>query len=734
MDEEDLVKILRKEEQASELYQSGTLSSPRVDALDYYDRVATGDLAGEEGSSQVITSEFADAIESIMPGMMEVFTGGDQVVEFTPPSYGDAKEAEKIAEEATQYVTHCFMVENNGFQRLHDLIKDALMFRLGGMSIDLEDKEETRTSQVPNEQVPIFTQDAIDILKAEAKKNGATIEMDLTADPSVPAPVPTVGGIGPEGALGGGDVMAPPQTFSGTIPITQPNNHVVAERHAPEDIRFTATARDQDQASFLGYLRRTTASELVTLGLSEDDVDDLRSDKNDTIEEAQRNDNAAIGREVRDQVGDSERPLWLVVAYVRVDANGDGISEMLRVVYAHSGGLAGKIVEKEEWEDGIAPIALASPILMPHALVGRSLFDQTRDIQLIKTVLTRGMLDNMYAGIRPRIAVSDQVILDSVLDWVPGAPIRLKAGAKPGDGHIDWQKVPSIMGDALQGLEYFSTVMENRTGTSRHNQGLDADSLNKTKGGMQMLMSAAQQRQKLMARVLAETAIARVYRLVYKAIKRAAKGPQKYWAGKTFKTVDPSKWPDDMDLTVNVGLGTGNTQQELEHLSFIAQIQEKLVVLQGGTNGPFVNAENLANTSQKMAEKLGFKTPGMFFQAPEAVMQASQQPGEQKQDPEMVKVQGQLMALKAKQDGEIELARAKAAAELELEDKKARAKMAILKAEGEYKLWLKRQELAMDGQLKVRELDQEAALGAMEIKANAEGKGAAQQREQSVSG
>jgi hypothetical protein len=110
MDEEDLISILRKEEQASELYQTGTLSGPRVDALDYYDRNPTGDLAGEDGSSQVITSEFADAIESIMPGMMEVFTGGDQVVEFTPSAPGE----EKMAEEATQYVTHCFMVENNG--------------------------------------------------------------------------------------------------------------------------------------------------------------------------------------------------------------------------------------------------------------------------------------------------------------------------------------------------------------------------------------------------------------------------------------------------------------------------------------------------------------------------------------------------------------------------------------------------------------------------------------------
>jgi len=96
----------------------------------------------------------------------------------------------------------------------------------------------------------------------------------------------------------------------------------------------------------------------------------------------------------------------------------------------------------------------------------------------------------------------------------------------------------------------------------RNNQGLDADSLNKTASGMNMLMSAAQQRQELIARVLAETAITRLYRLVYRAIKRAAQGtgsgPVKYWSGKAFASCDPRQWPDDMELTVNVGLSTGN--------------------------------------------------------------------------------------------------------------------------------------------------------------------------------
>jgi len=93
----------------------------------------------------------------------------------------------------------------------------------------------------------------------------------------------------------------------------------------------------------------------------------------------------------------------------------------------------------------------------------------------------------------------------------------------------------------------------------------------------------------------------------------------KYWSGKAFASCDPSQWPDDMELTVNVGLGTGNKDQAMQHLALIGSLQEKLLALQGGrTDGPFVTAENIANATQKVTETLGFKTSGLFFQPPSA--------------------------------------------------------------------------------------------------------------------
>lgn len=695
--EEELISILRREESSARLFQTGTLSPVRTESNDYYDRMPYGDE--QDGSSKVVTSEFMDVIEGMMPGLMEVFTSGDQVVQFVPLNPGD----EKYMSEAADYVGHCFMQRNKGFILLHTALKDGLMSRMGAINVDLEEKEET--TEVP---VQGITQDAIDAAIAKAEAEGVELEMVLTPDAAPMASDATLG-----------FTALPMQTFSGTVTATRQRKVVIANNIAPEDVLFTATARDQDKCSYIGYVQKTTASELRKLGVPQQEIDDLDGRPPMEPEEDQRTDGAASLLPDRSDKDDSERPLWLIKAYVRADYKGDGISSMERILYAHAGGSAAIIIEREEWDD-IAWIALASPVLMPHRIVGRSMFDWTKDLQRINSALTRGLLDNLNVAIRPRPAVSDQVILDSVLDWVPGAPVRFKAGAKPGDGHIVWEKPPNVMPEALSALEYFNTVRENRTGTSRQSQGLDSDSLNKTARGMNLLMSASSQRQKLIARVYAETFVGRVYRLIYRAVKKAATGPEQYWAGSSFKTVDPTKWPDDIDLTVNVGLGTGNTQQELEHLQFVGAAQEKLIMLQGGTNGPFVTTENVANLSNKLSEKLGFKTQGLFFQPPEKAMELAAQPQQEKPDPEMAKVQGMLAAQKAKQDGELALNAAKAQADAQQRQEQAAIDMQLAREKSAQELQAMRERAALEDQLAREKADRDYALALLEIEREAE--------------
>src|SRR6476660_4218336 len=166
-----LLAILRKEEAAASANWTGALSKGYDQALAYYDREPYGDE--QEGASQVVTSEFADVIESIMPGLMRVFTSTDDVAEFSPGAPGE----EQWAKEASEYVPHVFMRQNDGFRILYWLIKDALMYRLAAVTVDLEDYTEKR--RVPVQGLP---QDAIDLVVAQAAEEGAELAMELEQD------------------------------------------------------------------------------------------------------------------------------------------------------------------------------------------------------------------------------------------------------------------------------------------------------------------------------------------------------------------------------------------------------------------------------------------------------------------------------------------------------------------------------------------------------------------------
>jgi hypothetical protein len=146
----------------------------------------------------------------------------------------------------------------------------------------------------------------------------------------------------------------------------------------------------------------------------------------------------------------------------------------------------------------------------------------------------------------------------------------------------------------------------------------------------------------------------------------------KYWSGRQFASCDPSRWPDEMELSVNVGLGTGNKDQAIGHLALIGTLQEKLIALQGGqADGPYVTPENIANAAQKVTETLGFKSPGMFFQPPERVGTAKPEPAPSA-DPAVTAAQAQIEIARQAAMADADIKRLKAQADIEIAQWKAR--------------------------------------------------------------
>jgi hypothetical protein len=118
------------------------LSEQRTRALDYYNGDMSADMPSLEGRSSVVSMDVQEAVEGLMPPLMEIFTAGDQVVKFVPVGPEDVE----AAEQETDYVNHTFMQKNPGFLILYSFIKDALLSKNGIVKITW-DETETRMKE-----------------------------------------------------------------------------------------------------------------------------------------------------------------------------------------------------------------------------------------------------------------------------------------------------------------------------------------------------------------------------------------------------------------------------------------------------------------------------------------------------------------------------------------------------------------------------------------------------------
>ena len=118
-----------------------TLSSERSDAMDYYLGNMDKDMPAQEGRSKAVSMDVADAVEGILPNLMDIFFGSDEVVRFEPVGPED----EKAAQQETDYVNYVFVQQNNGYKITYDFFKDALLQKNGFVKVRWkEDEREER--------------------------------------------------------------------------------------------------------------------------------------------------------------------------------------------------------------------------------------------------------------------------------------------------------------------------------------------------------------------------------------------------------------------------------------------------------------------------------------------------------------------------------------------------------------------------------------------------------------
>lgn len=665
MDDNQLVRAIEAHEANAETY--GTLQEDRVEALDYY----LGNPMGNEvdGKSQVIARTVWDTVEWIKPQLADIFTSGEEVVSFAPRGPEDVKGAEQ----ETDYINYVVTQRNEWFEIWNSWSHDALLQKNGYVKAYWDDEVDLSTERYQD-----LTADEMALLAQSKDVEIVEQEEVLTVDEMT------------------GTAQA---SYSVTLKRTKPRNVVRIENLAPEHVRVSHNARrvslQDPRIEFVQHAEFRTISELRKEGF---DIEDDIADSGDGVgdwEEDLRDDYTPFRDREGDEADPSMRRVKVRETWIRVDFDGDGVAELRHVI------VVGTVVLLNEACDTI-PIVAMCPTPLPHQHYGQSVADAVMDLQKIQTALLRGALDNQYLANNGRYAIDeDAVNLDDMLDSRAGGVVRVKG--QPGAAIFPMTHPTNGM-VAVPMMEYIDKIVQKRTGVNEQTQGIDPQSLNKTATGAQMLMTAAQQRIKFIARVFAETGVKCLFQIVHELTLKHSRQMEMMELRGEWVPVDPRTWVKRKDLIVNVALGQGDRMSQIAFLGQVLNLQKEAI--QVGLTTP----DRIFNTLSRLTKAAGYKDANEFWNNPQKNPDAVPKPGpDPKIQVEQMRQQADLMRFQA----EAQMSQQIEAMKVESQREKARLELEVQAANDARDSERAQMEAQMRAQIEQLKIDQQRQIAEM---------------------
>lgn len=581
LSEDELGSIVSNQITLAKAHDRSERAAPRSKAIDYYMGHMDKYVSPEPNRSKVVSRDVADTMGWLMPDIMRVFTASGRMAEAQPVGPEDTQ----WADEATDGMNYVFWKDNKGYEIVYAASWDALLIGNGIVKTYYDDTPVYTTSfhdGLTEDQVALLVQ-------------GEDIEVLARTD---------------EIAVIGYDEMGQPIEAMLTeikIKRKKADGRFVIDVIPPEDFLIDEDAICTDEAAFTAHWQRLTRSALVAMGYDREEVA--------SIPEAGRADTAESQARDMDQNGEATDTSMQLVDYfecfIRVDVDGDGEAELVRV--CNGGGEKGVVLDWEVWEDE-HPFDDIPCEPIPHRWDARSVADETIDIQDVKTVLTRQLLNNTYWVNNPqRFAQGKIKNPDQLENPEFGGTVFGDVGAMISD-----LPVPYIGDKALQGITYMDEVAQRRTGIGRQSMALDPEVLqNQTATASNNNRDAAHSQSELIARNMAEWGWKKVFRKLMRLMIKHQKQPRSLMMNsKREVKIDPRFWNADMDVTVNVGLGTGSRERDLAMLSRILQTQLMMAdrfQASGAMEDAIDLLPKILATMVKMAEAAGIRNPEDFY-------------------------------------------------------------------------------------------------------------------------
>jgi hypothetical protein len=630
----ELAAMLAEDERMALSFRDSTLADEQAVAIDYYEARPFGDE--EEGLSQVVTPEVAEVVDYMTISVSRTIVAGDRVVEFESAE----ADSEAAAEEATAAVTYCFLKQQDGYRVIHDWIQSGLIEKIGIAKTCAEQHA------VVKKHRGMFTEDGLALLHAS-----------------------------------GAEILAATDQGDGSFQVElserTTETRFVDYPVPSEEFLFASRTRHEDDSDYLCHRSTKSLSDLIAMGFDRDLIEGLPADAMGVSLDSRSN---ARWLDETQVAATGMRRVWLREEYKRVDLDGDGVAELVKVFRVDD-----VILEIEEVDEN--PFVVWCPFPRAHRMVGHSLADKVMDLQRVKSVILRQQLNGLYLTNNPRMYVPQDCMTDDTIDDLltvrPGGLVRGKGPNRPAPLYeaFDMQKGMTM-------LEYITGERESRTGITRLNQGLDADALNKTATGTALMQAQGQQMEEYVARNFAE-ALARLF--AKKLRLMAAVGePVAVKIDGQARRVDPGRWPAGLSASVRVGLGSGRKDQRLAYRAQMLDMQKE--ALPAGLASKRTIFKNLS----AMVRDAGLGIPTDYFLDPASPEgQAAAAPGQPAPDADLMRAQADAELQRQR----LMFDRQKAEAELTLGQQHGAAKLHAVREESALKLQLERDKAAAEAAL-----------------------------------
>ena len=620
MTEQDIEGIAREAVQDAVDFCESEIAEDRIKAQRYFD--GETDIGEEDGRSKVVSTKVRDTIRAIKPSLMRVFLSTDKPVEFVPRNQEDVA----MAEQATKYMHYQFN-ELNGYRVLNDVFHDALVKKVGVAKIywDTYQEQEIFDFQDLNEMEfsVLVNEDNVEVIEHTTKM---VMELDEF----------------------GMEMESPRHDLK--IARTVERGKMCVESVPPEEFFIDRNSRSIDDYYVVAHRTEMRVGDLVAMGYDYEDVYDLsglqHSDTFSEVEEYQRRgyEEDYSDEDVQDP---SMRLVAVTEAYIKIDVNGTGVPTLHKVTL---GGNQYKLLDYEPC--GHVPFAVFEVDPEPHTFYGRSVADLILNDQDAATAMLRGVLDNVALTNNPRVEIVDGAVnVDDLLNNEIGGIIRVKQS-----GAVQPQAVPFVAGQTLSALQYFDQQVEDKTGVTKASTGLSPDALQSTTATAVAATMQAQAAQiEVMARNLAEGGMRQMFKLMLKCmVENVDEEQMMRLQGQNYVPVDPRSWNVGMDVSINVGLGTGREDQKVAALNQALQMQIQIFQTYGPGNG-MVSLSNIRNTLSDILAINGVRNSERYFmpmnpQLEQQMMQQQQAQGQQQQggDPNAAYLQAEQIKAQAK--------------------------------------------------------------------------------------